>query len=143
MPPVTVSSLLIRQAPPWSLKSFSYSRTCLSLCPMTALQKLRDSLLPCEPRSTFPRLGIPDGTRSNDLGVCCGRATGFCTPHLTRAPCFMKGQGTGHIGSCPLPLLNPRTFSRPSSFRLMMSRSKSVRKPLVLLKTIRPVNPSH
>lgn len=35
------------------------------------------------------------------------------------------------------------TFSRPSSLRLMISKSKSVRKPLVLLKTMRPVNPSH
>lgn len=43
----------------------------------------------------------------------------------------------------PAPLLSSHTFSKPSSFKLMMSRSKSVRKPLVLLKTIRPVNPSH
>lgn len=43
----------------------------------------------------------------------------------------------------PPQLLSSHTFSKPSSFKLMMSRSKSVRKPLVLLKTIRPVNPSH
>lgn len=35
------------------------------------------------------------------------------------------------------------TFSSPSSLRLMISKSKSVLKPLVLLKTIRPVKPSH
>lgn len=34
------------------------------------------------------------------------------------------------------------TFSIPSSLRLMMSRSKSFRKPSVLLKAIRPVRPS-
>lgn len=34
------------------------------------------------------------------------------------------------------------TFSRPSSFRLMMSRSKSVRRPVVLLKESLPVRPS-
>lgn len=35
-----------------------------------------------------------------------------------------------------------QTFSKPSSFRLITSRSKSVLKPLVLLKLIRPVKPS-
>lgn len=35
------------------------------------------------------------------------------------------------------------TFSSPSSFRLITSRSKSVLKPLVLLKRTRPVRPSH
>lgn len=34
------------------------------------------------------------------------------------------------------------TFSSPSSFRLMTSRSKSVLKPLVRLKVILPVRPS-
>lgn len=34
------------------------------------------------------------------------------------------------------------TFSKPSSFRLMTSRSKSVLRPLVLLKRTRPVRPS-
>lgn len=35
-----------------------------------------------------------------------------------------------------------QTFSSPSSFRLMTSRSKSVLKPLVRLKLILPVRPS-
>lgn len=34
------------------------------------------------------------------------------------------------------------TFSRPSSFKLMMSRSKSVRRPVVLLNESLPVRPS-
>lgn len=117
------------------------------------LPKVRSVLLPPEPFITFPRLSILGGpcSQGDSLGVGYSQATGSCTPparpHL-QALQRAKAQAT-HARSCQapkvssLPLLSPRTFSRPSSFRLMMSRSKSVRKPLVLLKTIRPVNPSH
>lgn len=61
-------------------------------------------------------------------GLCLGSVVGDLIPLLL---------------GLPPQLLSSHTFSKPSSFKLMMSRSKSVRKPLVLLKTIRPVNPSH
>lgn len=40
------------------------------------------------------------------------------------------------------PTKEKSTFSSPSSFRLMMSRSKSVRRPVVLLNDSLPVKPS-
>lgn len=72
-----------------------------------------------------------------------GSWMGFCP--LAQSLCLgsIMGDLKAPVPWPTLSLLSSHTFSRPSSFKLMMSRSKSVRKPLVLLKTIRPVNPSH
>ena len=51
------------------------------------------------------------------------------------------------VGAAPHPafelVMGGLTFAVPSSWRLMMSRSKSFLEPSVLLKAMRPVRPSH
>lgn len=147
MPPVT---LPLRQAAPGPRKVSLPQGHVPSAAPWQPCSNFERACLPHEPAITFPRLSLLTALAA----MARVSATGLCTPPLTRASCSPKDQGTGHPGSrrapngwlhrvSPLPRPSPRTFSRPSSFRLMMSRSKSVRKPLVLLKTIRPVNPSH
>ena len=49
---------------------------------------------------------------------------------------------TGNNGLSFLDTYRGDTFSKPSSFRLMTSRSKSVLRPFVLLNRTRPVRPS-
>lgn len=86
--------------------------------------------------------------------LTCGREQSCCIPVLsegstvvTTSDLFVRELvmlgpwplATSVMMSPPAEFYTP-TFSRSSSFTLMMSRLESVPKPLVLLKTVRPVN---
>ena len=86
--------------------------------------------------------------------LACGPEQSCCVPALsegstvvTMSDLFVRELATlgprplaTSVMMSPLAGFHTPTFSRPSSFRPMMSRSKLVHKPLGLLKTIHPVN---
>lgn len=88
----------------------------------------------CEPLSYSDRWEDPT-FRSVETIYCLVSITLSCLPETMGYASFFPGSHVIYANTGD-------TFSKPSSFKLMTSRSKSVLRPLVLLKRTRPVRPS-